>query len=34
MRKTIAARLVESKTTVPHYYAQLDIEMDAIIKLR
>lgn len=34
MRKTIANRLTESKTTIPHYYVSLSIEMDAISKLR
>jgi len=34
VRKTIAARLVESKTTIPHYYAQVDINMDQVIKVR
>lgn len=34
VRKTIAARLVESKTTIPHYYAQVDINMDEVIKIR
>lgn len=34
MRKIIAARLVESKTTVPHYYATMDINMDKTTKLR
>lgn len=33
-RKTIAARLVESKTTIPHYYVQVDINMDETIKIR
>lgn len=34
MRKTIASRLLESKTTIPHYYATIDINMDKIVKLR
>lgn len=34
MRKTIAARLVESKQTVPHFYLRRDIEIDAILALR
>lgn len=33
-RKTIAARLVESKTTIPHYYITIDINMDNVIKVR
>lgn len=34
MRKTIANRLLESKTTIPHYYESVCVEMDAVIKLR
>ena len=34
VRKTIAARLVELKTTIPHYYIQVDINMDQAIKVR
>lgn len=34
MRKTIAARLFESKTTIPHYYISVDVQMDKIEKLR
>lgn len=34
MRKTIAARLLESKTSIPHYYIAVDIHMDNIEKLR
>ncbi len=34
MRKTIAKRLVESKQTVPHFYLALDVELDALLKLR
>jgi pyruvate dehydrogenase E2 component (dihydrolipoamide acetyltransferase) len=34
MRKTIARRLTESKQTVPHYYLTVDIELDALLKLR
>ncbi len=34
MRKTIARRLVESKQTVPHFYLSLDVELDALLKLR
>ncbi|MBZ9703969.1 E3 binding domain-containing protein, partial [Mesorhizobium sp. CO1-1-3] len=29
MRKTIARRLVEAKTTIPHFYLTLDCELDA-----
>ncbi|MHB2264748.1 pyruvate dehydrogenase complex dihydrolipoamide acetyltransferase [Aliihoeflea sp. PC F10.4] len=34
MRKTIARRLVEAKTTVPHFYLTLDCEIDALLALR
>ena len=34
MRKTIARRLLESKQTVPHFYLTLDVELDALLKLR
>ncbi|TKR69711.1 hypothetical protein L596_021831 [Steinernema carpocapsae] len=34
MRKTIAKRLTESKSTVPHYYLSSDIHMDAIFSVR
>jgi pyruvate dehydrogenase E2 component (dihydrolipoamide acetyltransferase) len=34
MRKTIARRLTESKQTVPHYYLTIDIQLDALLKLR
>ncbi len=34
MRKVIARRLAESKATVPHFYATLDLEIDALLKLR
>ena len=34
MRKTIAKRLVESKQTVPHFYLSVDVELDALLKLR
>jgi pyruvate dehydrogenase E2 component (dihydrolipoamide acetyltransferase) len=34
MRKTIAARLLESKTTIPHYYISVDVHMDNIEKVR
>ena len=34
MRKTIAARLLESKSTIPHYYISVEVEMDQIEKLR
>ncbi|MBK1697845.1 pyruvate dehydrogenase complex dihydrolipoamide acetyltransferase [Rhodovibrio salinarum] len=34
MRKTIAKRLSESKQTVPHFYLSVDVEMDAVFKVR
>ncbi len=34
MRKVIARRLSESKQTVPHFYASMEIELDAALKLR
>lgn len=34
MRKVIARRLVESKSTVPHFYVSADCKLDALLKLR
>jgi pyruvate dehydrogenase E2 component (dihydrolipoamide acetyltransferase) len=34
MRKVIARRLTEAKQTVPHFYVSVDIELDALLKLR
>ena len=34
MRKTIARRLVEAKSTIPHFYLTLDCEIDALLDLR
>ncbi|GAB5376969.1 MAG: pyruvate dehydrogenase complex dihydrolipoamide acetyltransferase [Acuticoccus sp.] len=34
MRKTIARRLTESKQTVPHFYLSVDVELDALLKMR
>jgi pyruvate dehydrogenase E2 component (dihydrolipoamide acetyltransferase) len=34
MRKTIARRLTEAKQTIPHYYLTIDIQLDALLKLR
>jgi pyruvate dehydrogenase E2 component (dihydrolipoamide acetyltransferase) len=34
MRKIIARRLTESKSTVPHFYVAMDFELDAMLKLR
>ncbi|TIX08690.1 MAG: pyruvate dehydrogenase complex dihydrolipoamide acetyltransferase, partial [Mesorhizobium sp.] len=31
MRKTIARRLVEAKSTIPHFYLTLDCELDALL---
>jgi pyruvate dehydrogenase E2 component (dihydrolipoamide acetyltransferase) len=34
MRRTIAKRLVESKTTIPHYQVTLAVDMDRLLELR
>jgi pyruvate dehydrogenase E2 component (dihydrolipoamide acetyltransferase) len=34
IRKTIARRLTESKQQIPHIYLTLDIQLDALLKLR
>ena len=34
MRKTIAKRLVESKTTVPHFQVTVAVDMDPVLELR
>ena len=34
MRKTIAARLTESKQTVPHFYVRVDCEIDKLLEFR
>ncbi|MEM9062406.1 MAG: pyruvate dehydrogenase complex dihydrolipoamide acetyltransferase [Pseudomonadota bacterium] len=34
MRKTIAARLSEAKSTIPHFYLRRDIELDTLLGLR
>jgi len=34
MRKIIAKRLTDSKSTVPHFYASIEIELDEILALR
>ena len=34
MRTTIAARLVQAKQTIPHFYLTADIGIDALLKLR
>jgi len=34
MRKTIARRLTEAKSTIPHFYLSIDCELDALVALR
>ena len=34
VRKTIARRLTEAKQSIPHYYLTVDIQLDALLKLR
>jgi pyruvate dehydrogenase E2 component (dihydrolipoamide acetyltransferase) len=34
MRKVIARRLSEAKQTIPHFYVSIDVELDALLKLR
>ena len=34
MRKTIARRLVEAKSTIPHFYLAADCDLDALMALR
>jgi pyruvate dehydrogenase E2 component (dihydrolipoamide acetyltransferase) len=34
MRKTIAARLLESKTTIPHFYLQAEVDAEPLSTLR
>jgi len=34
MRRTIARRLLEAKTTIPHFYLSVDCQIDALLKLR
>jgi pyruvate dehydrogenase E2 component (dihydrolipoamide acetyltransferase) len=34
MRKTIAARLAEAKSTIPHFYLRREIRLDALMKFR
>jgi pyruvate dehydrogenase E2 component (dihydrolipoamide acetyltransferase) len=33
MRKVIARRLTEAKSTIPHFYVSMDVEIDALIRL-
>lgn len=34
VRKVIASRLLESKTTIPHYYLSVDVTVDELLKVR
>ena len=34
MRKTIARRLTEAKSTIPHFYLTVDCDIDALLALR
>ncbi|BAS00410.1 dihydrolipoamide acetyltransferase component of pyruvate dehydrogenase complex [Blastochloris viridis] len=34
LRKVIARRLTEAKTTIPHFYLTRDVELDALLSLR
>ena len=34
MRKVIARRLTEAKSTIPHFYVSMDIELDAMIAIQ
>ena len=34
MRKVIARRLSEAKSTIPHFYVEVDVELDALLALR
>ncbi|MBZ0130146.1 MAG: pyruvate dehydrogenase complex dihydrolipoamide acetyltransferase [Rhodobacteraceae bacterium] len=34
MRRTIAARLSEAKSTIPHFYLRREIQLDALLKFR
>lgn len=34
MRKTIARRLVEAKSTIPHFYLTVDCQLDKLLELR
>ncbi|MCB1366512.1 MAG: pyruvate dehydrogenase complex dihydrolipoamide acetyltransferase [Rhodobacteraceae bacterium] len=34
MRRTIAARLTEAKSTIPHFYLRREIQLDALLKFR
>jgi pyruvate dehydrogenase E2 component (dihydrolipoamide acetyltransferase) len=34
MRRTIAARLLEAKATIPHFYLQSEVDVEPLVKLR
>ena len=34
IRRITAQRLLESKTTIPHYYLTIDVNADRLVKLR
>src|SRR5262249_61528137 len=34
MRRTIAARLMQAKQTIPHFYLTADVEIGALLRLR
>ena len=34
MRRTVARRMVESKTTVPHFYLTIDCDIDPLMRIR
>ncbi len=34
MRKTIARRLTEAKSTIPHFYLSIDVDLDPLLALR
>lgn len=34
MRRTIAKRLTESKSTIPHYYLTSEIQIDSLLEVR
>jgi pyruvate dehydrogenase E2 component (dihydrolipoamide acetyltransferase) len=34
VRKVIARRLTEAKQTIPHFYVSIDVELDALLRLR
>lgn len=34
MRKTIASRMTQSKTTIPHYYVTVDVDMEKALEIK